>query len=720
MDRTAGWTPVKNCPENTSTAPSTPSGKRYQSVRKPTGTSISSEPQPCLPSCPSTPAAASADFEFGSPQMAEDTGATPWRDDNIYIADLAAHSASSFVTSLQPPRGFNRPPCRPCYPVPVRPPHLSAGGGMRPPMPRPAYVAYVPDRFASLTYQVSEGFSSRQSSPDRPSHQAQSSAQPFVSTIQPFALPAQPLSVPAQPLPTLTQPSYASAVRRPSASIQDPSSSQAARLPPSADHRWDLAEELTPNEANRSQRTQTIRRADYGTTPSSLVAQLISQFPGHSEASLLDCVSRDVNERRRFYIVYRDLAAKRRVAGAGFRLGSLTIKPESDYTAAFIPYPPHFCDEVSMRRLLYPFGTVKSDSFQRTPGGTRIGGYTFTIELHQGRALPASITYHGVEFHVKLKDAPRFCSYCRRYGHTVGACRTKKADMAARQAEREDLRHQQQQQQRLEREQHLQQQQLPPEHQQHQDQPSQQQQQHNQQQPHQQPQQQQQQQQEQRQLQDPRLVPSRQLPPQQQQQMPPPAMPIASGDPADDPDDDDRGSHHTASPPTTPEKEQDRDIAMEEEAVSQQTKRPPRPSSTLAEGASPPPKRQTTTPAAPLHGDDPPPQSEAKPPDPPDALASEHTDVKYTIHFSFVSIKKVTKRALQAHFREKIPHVTPAVDYAATVRAEGGKHHVRIHTTSDRYEEFRGELQAMRRTEKPWQITALKDGQALVPCGKKQ
>ena len=94
---------------------------------------------------------------------------------------------------------------------------------------------------------------------------------------------------------------------------------------------------------------------------------------------MLDCLSRDVKERRCFYIVYRDLAVKRRVAGAGFRLGSLTINPESDYAAAFIPYPSHLCDEVSMLRLLYPYGTVKSDNFQRTPGGggggvTRIGG----------------------------------------------------------------------------------------------------------------------------------------------------------------------------------------------------------------------------------------------------------------------------------------------------------------------------------------------------------
>ena len=109
----------------------------------------------------------------------------------------------------------------------------------------------------------------------------------------------------------------------------------------SADFRWDLTDELTPNEANRYQRTQTIRRADYGTNLASLVAQLIAQFPGFSEASMLGCVGRDVNERRRFYIVYRDLAVKRRVAGEGFRLGSLRIN----------------------RRA------------------TRIGAYTFTIDL---------------------------------------------------------------------------------------------------------------------------------------------------------------------------------------------------------------------------------------------------------------------------------------------------------------------------------------------------
>ena len=350
MDRTAGWTPVKNCPENVATAPS-PSGMRYQQVRQHLGTSISSEPQPHLPSCPSTPAAASVDFQFDSPQMAEDTA--PPRGVMITSTSLtwppipplpSSHRSCRLECSTVPRAGRVIP--SPSARLTSRQGGEGGGGHASDYAPSDYAPAGIRSRPLRLPHQVSEGFSSRQSSPDRPSHQVQSSAQPSVSTIQPFASPAQPLSIPAQPLSTLTQPSYASAIRRPSASIQDPSSPQAAHLPPSADHRWDLAEELTPNEANRSQRTQTIWRADYGTTPSSLVAQLITQFPGHSKESLLDCVSRDVNEYCRFYIVYRDLAAKRRLAGAGFKLGSLTIKPESDYTEAFIPYPPHFCDEV--------------------------------------------------------------------------------------------------------------------------------------------------------------------------------------------------------------------------------------------------------------------------------------------------------------------------------------------------------------------------------------
>ena len=163
---------------------------------------------------------------------------------------------------------------------------------------------------------------------------------------------------------------------------------------------------------------------------------------------MLACVSRDVNEHCRCYIVYRDLAVKRLVVGAGFRLGSLTIKLKSDYTATFIPYPPHSCNKVSLHRLLFPYGTVKSDSFQQTPGGTRIGGYTFMIDLHQGRALPPSTTIPWGGISCAAQGGPAVLLLLLPIWQYRGACQTKKADVAAHQTEREELhRHQQQQSQ---------------------------------------------------------------------------------------------------------------------------------------------------------------------------------------------------------------------------------------------------------------------------------
>ena len=125
---------------------------------------------------------------------------------------------------------------------------------------------------------------------------------------------------------------------------------------------------------------------------------------------MLESVVRDVHENRRFYITYRSVEVKRRVAGRGFRLGSLHLKPEDDLTEACISYPPHYCA-----------ASFSQDRFQMSPGGTRIGGYTFKIALHPGRSLPAKLTYHGDVMHIKLKDAPKFCRFCERYGHTIGA-----------------------------------------------------------------------------------------------------------------------------------------------------------------------------------------------------------------------------------------------------------------------------------------------------------
>ena len=186
---------------------------------------------------------------------------------------------------------------------------------------------------------------------------------------------------------------------------------------------------LTRPEANKAQRAQTIRRADYDTTCKDIICELTGQFPGIPERVMLENVVRDIHENQRFYITYTTAGMKRQVAGVGFKLGSVVIPPEVDLAEGYIPYPPHYCDSTSLRRLLKPYDTVHTDRFQTSPGGTRIGSYTFWLALHSGQTLPAEIIYNGYTMHVKAKDAPKICSSCKRHGHTVGACRMKKAAM---------------------------------------------------------------------------------------------------------------------------------------------------------------------------------------------------------------------------------------------------------------------------------------------------
>ena len=139
---------------------------------------------------------------------------------------------------------------------------------------------------------------------------------------------------------------------------------------------------------NSSKPAQTIRRADYDTTCNDIIRDLTGQFPGIPEPVML----------------------------------------EDDLTEGYIPYPPHYCDSTSLRRLLKPYGTVHTDRFQTSPDGTRIGGYTFRLALHSGQTLPAEIICNGYTMHVKAKDAPKICSCKRHWAHGRGVPDEKGSD----------------------------------------------------------------------------------------------------------------------------------------------------------------------------------------------------------------------------------------------------------------------------------------------------
>ena len=134
-------------------------------------------------------------------------------------------------------------------------------------------------------------------------------------------------------------------------------------------------------------------RVDYGTT-SSDITQIIHQIPG------FDSVSMDIDENRQFYIMYCNIG----LVLSPFRRKMLPLSPTHPIFWKSSPFATSYFRMTRSNQILFS------------------GGVSFTIAHHPARSLPAAITYHGKGFHVKLQDAPRFRSYCRRYGHTVEKC----------------------------------------------------------------------------------------------------------------------------------------------------------------------------------------------------------------------------------------------------------------------------------------------------------
>ena len=115
----------------------------------------------------------------------------------------------------------------------------------------------------------------------------------------------------------------------------------------------------------------------------------------------------------------------------------LHIRPTDDYLTGYIPHPPYYIDRQTLDDLLSSFGTVKEASFVTTPRNTRIGGYKFKLKLKTDVGRPTSLLYNGVNMVIKYQDDVKQCAYCKRYGHIISACRTKKTADADRQHARE-------------------------------------------------------------------------------------------------------------------------------------------------------------------------------------------------------------------------------------------------------------------------------------------
>ena len=196
---------------------------------------------------------------------------------------------------------------------------------------------------------------------------------------------------------------------------------------------------IKPTETTRHHRTQILRRLPYNTTTKQIIDDVTRQL-GYTEDALFESVLRDPKDSRRFYLTYRTDDLRQTATRKGFFIKHLHIKPTDGSTNGYIPFPPYYIDEETLRELLTPYGTIVTGGFVETKLHTRIAGYKFSIEFHKETSPPTSITYNGCTMNIKYDDDLRQCKYCGRYGHLIGKCRTKAADDATNKHRRDEIR----------------------------------------------------------------------------------------------------------------------------------------------------------------------------------------------------------------------------------------------------------------------------------------
>ena len=238
-----------------------------------------------------------------------------------------------------------------------------------------------------------------------------SSSVPLVSSLPPSAnTPSFPSS--SRPL------SYAQITNRttsPLTSTSPPSSSAPFKV----------------TETRRQRRTQILRRTAYGTTTKDILQTVTAQM-GIPEEQHFECVIRDQDDHRRFYVTYRTQQMKMHTTGKGYYIGDLHIRPTDDYLTGYIPHPPYYIDRQTLDHLLSSYGTIKEASFVTTPRNTRIGGYKFELQLKADVGRPTCLRYRGKDMEIRYQDDVKQCVFCKRYGHIISACRKKKAADAER------------------------------------------------------------------------------------------------------------------------------------------------------------------------------------------------------------------------------------------------------------------------------------------------
>ncbi len=233
---------------------------------------------------------------------------------------------------------------------------------------------------------------------------------------------------------------------RVSATIVDPTASNAPKNEPSPSNspstkrQWseivgEAAQEPEPISPSSSQvdvqyRTMILRRMPLQTTCSSIIKSIILQFKRsekHTPAEIFESVTRDHEDRRRFYIVFRTYNYKKIVQQTGFTIGETEIPPQIGDVSALIPFVPYYINEKHLEKHFQTYGKIINGSFKQYEG-VRVGGYTFNLDLARGQVLPKTIQIGPDTITITDNDEKKQCTHCHKFGHTTQYCNKKKLD----------------------------------------------------------------------------------------------------------------------------------------------------------------------------------------------------------------------------------------------------------------------------------------------------
>ena len=203
-----------------------------------------------------------------------------------------------------------------------------------------------------------------------------------------------------------------------------------ATKPEAIKHKVQASQVVKQRILDADKRTIILRRVDPEATVESIIKDMVDQAHIISQdqltpADLLEQVTRDELDRRRYYLTFNTHEQKQKFQETGFRVGKTFIPPTLGDFQGYIQFPPYFLGKQDLQQVMGLYGTILNDRFVEVQG-VRTGGWHFELRLHEGTTVPNIIDFDGEPIAIINKSARKLCTWCHNYGHLQRQCQKRR------------------------------------------------------------------------------------------------------------------------------------------------------------------------------------------------------------------------------------------------------------------------------------------------------